>query len=181
MIRVYIPATLSLLRQWLAASEVRPLAAVAFAVTDALRRQYPDTDEEELEFLALSDAARASLRLLSADAATAPDLTTADGSADAGSSAMMRVVVAADVPEVTEDDRSDRAAVRLAGPVRWKDVASVHLDGADVAEVVRQAAAAVDAADLGDLDAEFVVGEAESHYLAWYAPGEVRYLLDEID
>ena len=37
---------------------------------------------------------------------------------------------------------------------------------------------AVDAADLGDLDAEFLVGEAEDHELAWYDPGEVAFLVE---
>ena len=37
---------------------------------------------------------------------------------------------------------------------------------------------AVDAADLGDEDAEFVVGDAQDHDLAWYAPQELPFLLD---
>jgi hypothetical protein len=36
----------------------------------------------------------------------------------------------------------------------------------------------IDAADLGDLDAEFVVGEAEDHELAWYATQELPFLLE---
>jgi hypothetical protein len=31
---------------------------------------------------------------------------------------------------------------------------------------------------MGDLNAEFLVGEAEDHELAWYLPSEVAYLLD---
>ena len=38
--------------------------------------------------------------------------------------------------------------------------------------------AAIDAADLGDLDAEFLIGEAEDHELAWYDPGEVAFLVE---
>ncbi len=63
----------------------------------------------------------------------------------------------------------------------WKQVASVHLDGAEAADVVRAAAAMVDRADLGDDDAEFAVGSAEDIALAWYAPGEVAYLLEDLD
>jgi hypothetical protein len=36
----------------------------------------------------------------------------------------------------------------------------------------------VDKADLGDLDAEFLVGEAEDQELAWYAPAEISFLVD---
>ena len=30
---------------------------------------------------------------------------------------------------------------------------------------------------MGDLDAEFLIGEAEDHELAWYDPSEVAYLM----
>jgi len=33
---------------------------------------------------------------------------------------------------------------------------------------------------LGDDDAEFTLGSAEDFDLAWYAPGEIRYLLEEL-
>jgi hypothetical protein len=38
----------------------------------------------------------------------------------------------------------------------------------------------VDAADLGDPDAAVTVGDAEDIDLAWYAPGEIDYLLSEL-
>jgi hypothetical protein len=37
---------------------------------------------------------------------------------------------------------------------------------------------AVDEADLGDEDAEFVVGDAQDHDLAWYGPQELPFLLE---
>ena len=37
---------------------------------------------------------------------------------------------------------------------------------------------AIDAADLGDPDAEFVLGDAEDHELAWYATQELPFLLE---
>ena len=40
------------------------------------------------------------------------------------------------------------------------------------------AAAVIDQADLGDGDAEFTLGEAEDHELAWYAPEELPFLLE---
>ncbi|MEO5834191.1 MAG: hypothetical protein ABIR83_12600, partial [Nakamurella sp.] len=146
-VRVYVPATLSALAMWVRDQQVAPLRGTAFAVTPELTMSAPGADNEELEYLAMVDAARASLRLIAGAAENTPAL---------------RVVVAADVDgEVRERGDLDRAAVTLVGPVPWLSVAAVHLDGADAADAVSAAAAAVDAADLGDLDAEFVVGSAE--------------------
>jgi len=36
----------------------------------------------------------------------------------------------------------------------------------------------VDAADLGDPDAEFVLGDVEDHDMAWYATQEIPFLLE---
>jgi hypothetical protein len=36
----------------------------------------------------------------------------------------------------------------------------------------------IDAADLGDADAEFTLGDAEDHEMAWYATQEIPFLLD---
>lgn len=164
--RVYVPVTVSTLRQVVAAGSVTPQGGVVFAVTDDLRDEYPDADDEELEYLAMADAARACLRLLAAAPAGEPAL---------------RVVISADVEQAVATPDMDRAAARVDGPVPWAQVASVHLDGAEAADVVRAAVAMVDRADLGDDDAEFVVGSAEDLALAWYAPGEVAYLIEDLD
>lgn len=171
--RIYLPGTIALLRDSVARGQVHPPSGIAFAVTQSLQSEYPDTDSEELEYLAMTDAARASLRLLA-------DSRAASGDGDQPDAPATWVVIAADVATATPYPRGDRAAVKIAGAVPWADVAAVHMDGADVAEVVRAAVDAVDAADLGDLDAEFAVGEATSHELAWYAPGEVAFLLEEL-
>ncbi len=166
--RIYLPSTVSGLRSALLAGGVPVLSGVAFAVTGSLRAEYPGWSEEDLEYLAMLDASRASLRLLSASDPTEPAL---------------RVVVAADVDEAQATPRpdADRAVVAVTGgPVPWRRVAAVHLDGADAAPAVRAAASVIDAADLGDDDAEFTLGSAEDYDLAWYAPGEIRYLLDQL-
>jgi len=36
----------------------------------------------------------------------------------------------------------------------------------------------IDAADMGDSDAEFTLGDAEDHELAWYAPQELSFLIE---
>ena len=168
MTRIYLPSTVSGVREALGAGAVPVRSGVGFAVTGALRAEYPGWSDEELEYLAMLDASRASLRLLASAGGDEPSL---------------RVVVAADVDDaqVTPRPEHDRAVVAVTpATVPWKRVASVHLDGADATDAVRVAAAVIDAADLGDADAEFALGSVEDFDLAWYAPGEIRYLLEEL-
>ena len=63
-LRIYLPTTMSGVRAALADSTFTVLSAVGFAVTAPLRAEYPDWSEEDLEYLAMQDASRASLRLL---------------------------------------------------------------------------------------------------------------------
>jgi hypothetical protein len=60
--------------------------------------------------------------------------------------------------------------------VSVKEVASVHVDGADAAEQVSAAADVIEEALAGDPDAQFTVDGAEDHELEWYAASE----LDEL-
>lgn len=57
-------------------------------------------------------------------------------------------------------------------------VAAVYVDNSDAEPDVRAAIAVIDAADLGDEDAELTVGDAQDHDLAWYATQELPFLLD---
>jgi len=166
---VYLPATTSVLR---ALGDDGRLTGplTAFAVTPGLREFYAlsdaGADEEELEYAALLAAARASLRLIDVDP----------------SAARRRVVLAADVPDAAvtevEDPDADRGAVRIAGDVALRDVASAHVDGAEAEDDVRAAVDVVLEADLGSEDAQFVVDQAEGHELAWYATQEIGALLE---
>jgi hypothetical protein len=54
----------------------------------------------------------------------------------------------------------------------------VHVDVAEAQDAVRAAVEVVDAADLGDPDAEFVLGDVEDHDMAWYATQEIPFLLE---
>ena len=164
--RVYLPATIGMLRSLLTEGKVAAVSGTAFAVTPKLRESYATGDTEELSYAAMADAAMASLRLVSAD-------LEADPRAPA-----RRVVVCADVPDPRLRPDLDDGAVTLPGPVTMDAVAAVYVDLAEAEEAVRTAADVVDAADLGDADAEFTVGEAEDHELAWYAPQEVSFLLE---
>lgn len=169
--RVYLPATIGMLRKLVADGELSAVAGTAFAVTPALRESYATGDTEELEYAAMAEAARASLRLLSAQL---------DGAAASGEQgeAPRRVVVCADVDGVRLRPDLDDGAVTLPGPVRGSSIAAVYVDLPQAAVAVRAAAAVIDAADLGDLDAEFTLGDADDHELAWYAFQEIPFLLE---
>jgi hypothetical protein len=165
-VRIYVPTTVAGLQRMLDEDVLRPLSGTAFAVTPRLREAYASGDDEELEYVAMSEAARASLRLIATELAEDPDAPP------------RRVVVSADVDDVTLRPDLDDAVVRVAGPVPMSRLAAIHLDLEEAADAVRAAAAAVDAADLGDPDAEFVLGEAEDHELAWYAVQELPFVLE---
>lgn len=164
--RIYVPTTVAGLRKLLADEQVQPLSGTAFALTPALREAYTVGDDEELEYVAMTEAARASLRLLATELAADPDAPA------------RRAVVAADVDDVTLRPDLDAAVVRVAGPIPMRRLASVHLDLAEAAEAVRTAAGVIDAADLGDEDAELALGDAEDHDLAWYGLQELPFVLE---
>src|SRR3954451_14818089 len=65
--RVYLPTTLSGLAGILRDRKLEPAPLTGYAVTPALREWYASADLEELEYAAMSDAAKDSLRLLAAD------------------------------------------------------------------------------------------------------------------
>jgi hypothetical protein len=136
----------------------------AFAVTPTLREAYAEGDDEELAEVALRDAALASLRLLAGE----------------GTSGLppRRAVVVAEVEGTTGRPDLDDSVVRLSGPFSYDDVIAAYVDTADAEASVLPAIDAIDAADLGDEDAEFVVGDAQDHDLAWYAPQELPFLLE---
>jgi hypothetical protein len=152
-----------MVRQLVADRSLRAVNATAFAVTPTLREAYAEGDEDELADVALRDAALASLRLLDDDDSGLPP---------------RRAVVVADAEDVTARPDLDDAVVRLAGPVALDDVIAAYVDNADAEPAVRAAIEAVDAADLGDEDAELLVGDAQDHDLAWYAPQELAFLLE---
>ncbi|WP_285501716.1 hypothetical protein [Actinokineospora sp. NBRC 105648] len=164
--RVYVPATVAMLRTLNSDGELAAISNTAFALTPALRESYATGGDEELEYAAMLDAAKASLRLLGTEAAADPEVL------------MRRAVVSADVDDVLLRSDLDYAVVKLAGPVPLAAIAAIHLDTAEAETAVRAAAAVIDEADLGDPDAEFVLGDAEDHELAWYAPQELPFVLE---
>jgi hypothetical protein len=170
-VRVYVPATLAMLQQLVADGSLRAVNGTAFAVTPTLRESYAEGDDDELAHVALRDAALASLRLL-AGAANAPADELKPGLP------ARRAVVVAEVDDATARPDLDDAVVRLSGPVPTDEVIAVFVDNAEAESAVRAAIDAVDAADLGHEDAEFIVGDAQDHDLAWYARQELPFLLE---
>ncbi len=163
LVRVYVPATVPMLAALRADGRLGAGPTEAHAVTPALREWYAEGDEEELEYVAFTRAAQAALQLLRHDPA-AP---------------RRRVVVSADVPAgdlVREDVELGFSTVRLPQPVTLTEIASVHVDGADAADVVAAAADVVEEALAGDPDAQFTVDTAEDHELEWYAVSELDQL-----
>jgi hypothetical protein len=161
--RVYLPFTMPTLARLLAEDQTAPRVR-GYAVTPALREWYSSGDDEELEYVALTQAARASLRLLLAD-------PQAPG---------RRVVLAAELPEEQVAGIAgfdEPALVEIKVAVRVRDVVSGHIDDPGAAADVRAAVDALPDADSGDDDARFVVDGAEGHELLWFATQELRHLL----
>jgi hypothetical protein len=164
--RVYLPSTLPALAEILRVGQLSP--EPGFAVTPALREAYASGDQEELEYVALTAAARTSLRLLAEDPAAEP----------------RRVVLAA---EVADDDVTwsnqdadlvrEPASVTVTVPVPVAKIVSAHVDDVQAIQDVRAAIVALPAADAGDGDAAFDVDQAEGHELGWYASQELPDLL----
>ncbi len=97
-VRIYVPATLTLLGQYAADGGVGPAPVRARAVTAWLREAWPEGDEEEWEYAALMAAADDSAGLLTAD------------------DPPRRVVLAVDVDSAVERDDSSLVEVDSAFP-----------------------------------------------------------------
>ena len=163
--RVYLPATLPVLAGLLREGEIGPAPLRAFAVTPALRESYASGDLEELEYVAMTHAARGSLRMLMDDP-QAP---------------RRRVVLAAEMPDDQVDHKGgfdEPTLVLISAAVPLRRVASGHVDDLLAMPDIAAAADALRAAEAGDDDARFVVDGAEGHELLWYATQELPYLFD---
>jgi hypothetical protein len=106
--RVYVPLTVAALRRLGTGGQLEPAPFTAYAATNDLRREHPNADDEELEYLAFTDASTST-------AATGP----------------APVIAAADVDaDVVTDLLAPAAAVsavRVATAVPRRQVASFHV------------------------------------------------------
>lgn len=165
--RVYLPATFSILRELKETNSFSVRSGWGFAVTPALVDFFEDGDEEEFAHFAFIEAARASLRLLAIG--------------DEEKFPHRRVVITADL----DDSRIQLApeqgeAVVKINPARigFDEVAALHVDVETSEQATAAAITAIDAADLGDEDAELTVGDADENFMAWYDTVELPFLVD---
>lgn len=110
--RVYVPTTLDGLTRFVADGGVGPAPVHAHAVTEWLRESWPEGDQEEWEYAALSAATD--------DAALA--LTEEDRP--------RRVVLVAEVDDVAE--AGDSTAVSVDSAIAMRVVVAVHADTDDL-------------------------------------------------
>lgn len=163
--RVYIPATFGILDQLHDSGVFAATSGWGFAVTPALLDFYTSGDEDEIAHIAFDEAARASLRLLAGGESPFPH---------------RRVVVTAELPDsqVTLLPEQGESVVKLSpAQVELAQVAAIHVDVAESEPATAAGIAAVDAADLGDEDAELAVGDALDNLMAWYDPVELPLLV----
>jgi len=125
-VRVYVPTTLTALAAFLGDGGIGPAPVRARAVTTWLREAWPEADEEQWEYAALTAAADDSAALLRRE------------------DPPRRVVLAADVEAATESEDSSVVEILSAFPMRL--VKAVH---ADTEDLVRGASYDPDA--VGDL------------------------------
>jgi hypothetical protein len=149
--RVYVPATLT----GLAAlhSDGKLSSVAGYAVTDGLREWAGTEDPEELEYVALSEAARDSLELLGGEPDPAP----------------RRVVIVVEMPDtvVEADPDGGHGAVLITAEVPLKKVDSVQADDDAAADDIKKALG-------GDPAAEDAVDDRE---LLWFATQEIPFLV----
>lgn len=164
--RVYLPVTAPQLAMLVAGGELGPPPLLAYAVTPALREGYASGNDEELEYAAMTAAARASLQLL----------------ADAAADVSRRLVVAADVDTATPDARYGKAVVVVDTGVPLQRIASVHADTEEASADVRAAVAVLRRGGLesghSNEDDAFTLDACEGHELAWFATQEIVDLVD---
>lgn len=155
-VRVYLPATLSMLRD-LTATGVTSAPLPAYTVTAGVRAQLRTADQDELEYAVLLAAADQCVPLLAAD----PGEPT------------RRVVLVADVADsaVVLDGGEEMGSVRVTSPVPLARVAAVFADAPDAEPAVR---AAIQRGASGSASAEPTL---EKHELLWYASQEIPNLL----
>ncbi len=157
--RVYVPGTLTVLRDIVLAAGSGPAPFTAHAVTPELRQAYPDGGEEEWEYAASAAAARSALALLvEGDPAR-------------------RVVVAADVGSVVPVAGDDPTLVTVDEVVPFRRIAAVLVDDEEAAADVSAAVAAWADAERGDPEATAVVERCLDHELGWYAAQEIAGLV----
>lgn len=165
--RVYIPATFAMVTQLRDAGSFTARSGYGFAVTPALREYFTAGDEDDFAEYAFDEASRASMRLLAIG--------------DEEQFQHRRVVISVDVPDdsATSDPELGESVVKLSpAEISFDSVAAIHIDVESSEEATAKAVKVIDEADLGEEDAELIVGDALDNFLAWYDPSELNMLVE---
>lgn len=162
--RVYLPATFSMLAELNESGIVSARNGWGFAATGALREFYTSGDDEELEAIAFDDAALGSIRLLAIG--------------DQGRFAHRRVVISVDVDAVPEPEMGESVVKVTPAQVPLAKVAAIHVDVEEAEPQTAKAIEVIDEADLGVEDAELIVGDAQDNLMAYYEPSELPFLIE---
>lgn len=157
--RVYLPLTVRGLTELHRTGRVGPAPIAGHAVLPALRRDWDEADDEELEYAALMAAAFDSLARI-AETGDAP----------------RRVVVAADVEDAQVQAGDDLTAVTVTAEVPLARCASLHVDDSASEGEVAQALLRLPEATAGDGQALAAVSLTELE-LMWFATQEIGDLL----
>lgn len=166
-VRVFLPATFSMLAELEETGQLTARSGWGFALTPALREFYTEGDEEEIEYSAFLEASMASLRLLAIG--------------DEEKFPHRRVVISVDVDEsvVTPKPDMGEPVVALGPATITKDnLQAIHVDIEESEAATAKAIDAIDNADLGDEDAELAVGDALDNFMAFYDPTELPILVE---
>lgn len=166
-VRVYLPATFDMLGTLAKDGQMPVRSGVGFSLTPALREFFTSGDDEEIEYQAFLEASRASLRLL-----------TAGGEEKFPN---RRVVISADLPETSVSANADKGeAVVDVFPalLETAQLVAIHVDDEGNEPATAAAIEVVDAADLGDEDAEITLGDCEDNLMSWYDAKELGVLVD---
>ncbi len=165
--RVYIPATFAMLEELQLTGQLAARSGWGFAVTPALQEFFTEGDEEEIAYSAFQEAAMASLRLLAIG--------------DEERFPARRVVISIDVDAdnaTPQPDMGDSVVALQPAAFSVTQVAAIHVDVAESEEATARATQLIDAADLGDEDAELAVGDALDNFMAYYDPTELPFLIE---
>lgn len=158
-VRIYVPSTLSALRELVVSGGVGPGRFPAHAVTDSLCSELADGGEEEWEYAAMSEAGHDSIGLLAED------------------DVPRRVVLVFDADSVTPVEGATPSQVEVDGVLPLAAIAAVHMDSVEAETQIARARAAWREAANGDVGSRAVVEGCFDYELGWYAPQEIDALI----
>jgi hypothetical protein len=158
--RVYVPSTLTRLRDLLVSGGVGPVPVLGHAVTDAVVAADAGAGEEDWEYAAMTAAAQDSLGLLTED------------------DPQRRVVVVVDAESARAVQPAEHSLVELDEVVPVRAIAAVHVDDETAATDVTAARAVWGDAENGDPVAVAAVERCLDHELGWFAAQEIAVLLE---